>query len=200
MGPFTTRRASLVFMLAGSAGLLAGCASDLPEQRLISAVLDNDIVKVRQLLDDPKMGVSWRQGGRAGTALAAAAQRNYVDIMRLLLERGANPDAAGTTGGIPIVGAAYHGHRAAVAMLIKAGANLNNADKRYNDTALINAAWKGHTEIVRLLVAAGADIEVRSADNLRAVDWARHYGHKDIEAMLVEAENSRLSVATVATP
>jgi ankyrin repeat protein len=195
---FSLRSVSLVAAIAACACLVGSCTLASTQQALIPAVLDNDIVKVQRLLHEPKIDVNWQPQGLGGTALAAAAERNFVDIMRLLLERGANPNLAGTLGMTPISSAAYHGHREAVTVLIRAGANLDVADKRYHRTALIEAAWKGHIDVVRMLVAAGANLDIQSVDNRRAVDFARQFGHKEIEAMLIAAEGARTSVTNLA--
>lgn len=51
--------------------------------------------------------------------------------------------------------ASEEGHTAIVKMLLKAGANVNIADKN-GKTALSQARGMGHTEIIAMLRAAGA--------------------------------------------
>jgi uncharacterized protein len=170
------------------AGIVGGCDKRSPQDELIPAVLDRDLAHVQELLNTPGVDVNWQPPGLGGTALAAAAQRNLTSIMEVLLAHGASPDATGALGITPLSSAAYHGHREAVALLIKADANLDVRDKSYNHTALIDAAWKGHAEIAEMLLEAGADINIRASDHRRAVDFARQYNHRKVEEMLIEAE------------
>jgi hypothetical protein len=88
-------------------------------------------------------------------ALALAAQFGYVEIVRLLLDAGENPNRYNPVGG--------HSHT----------------------TPLHQAAGAGHNELVRLLVERGARLDLKDILwRATPADWAKHAGKTEIEAYL----------------
>ena len=88
-------------------------------------------------------------------ALALAAQFGHVEIVRLLLDAGENPNRYNPVGG--------HSHT----------------------TPLHQAAGAGHSELVRLLVERGARFDLKDILwQATPADWARHAGRTEIEAYL----------------
>ena len=85
-----------------------------------------------------------------------AARRGHTDIARLLLEHGANINAADDGGSTALMEAALKGHTETVRLLVERGADLNAVDKKCGRTAMVDAARRGHTDIVNILKAAGA--------------------------------------------
>jgi peptidoglycan/LPS O-acetylase OafA/YrhL len=78
---------------------------------------------------------------RGGTPLMWAAVAGRAEATELLIERGADVNAAGQDGGTALHGAAFLGHEKAVEVLIRAGANLNAANKSGStplDTAVLD--------------------------------------------------------------
>ncbi|EYF07077.1 ankyrin repeat domain-containing protein [Chondromyces apiculatus] len=82
------------------------------------------------------------------------AQNGHEAPARLLLARGASPEAESFTGRRALQVAAYKGHPKLVALLIQAGADVH-ARTEDGDNALDDA--KGKPEIRALLIAAGGD-------------------------------------------
>jgi ankyrin repeat protein len=93
-----------------------------------------------------------------GTPLAtAAANEDGSAMVRLLLERGADPNRCASDGHTPLMRAAEYGDAASAALLIRAGANLNARD-HWGNTPTLTAIENGHPEIVRQLAMAGAHL------------------------------------------
>src|SRR5262249_52838696 len=67
-----------------------------------------------------------------GTPLMWAAIAGKAEAIELLIERGAQLNAAGQDGGTALHGAAFLGHEKAVEALIRGGADVNAANKRGN--------------------------------------------------------------------
>ncbi len=96
-------------------------------------------------------------------ALALAAQLGHVDIVRLLLDRGEDPNRYNPDGlhshGTPLHHAALAGHDAVVRLLVERGGRLDITDTLWQGTPLGWAEYGGRKEIADYLRAreAGAD-------------------------------------------
>ena len=93
---------------------------------------------------------------RGNMPLFIASERGHLDIVRLLIKKGAKLDKADYDGWTPLIGASLMGHLEVVRLLVDAGADLNKVNDD-GKTALDIAKAMGHLEIVRLLVEASAD-------------------------------------------
>ena len=132
-----------------------------------------DVDRLAVLLEaDP--GLTDRRSGDGFTALHLAAFFGQDDAVRLLLGRGADPDAYGTgwMTGTPLNSAASAGHAATVDLLLEAGADPD-AVQRGGWTPLHSAAHNGDARTVELLLAGGAhpvaiDDEGRSVADMAA--------------------------------
>ncbi len=92
-------------------------------------------------------------------ALALASQFGHVEIVRLLLDVGEDPNRYNPVG--------CHSH----------------------STPLHQAAWAGHMEVVRLLVERGAKLDLKDILwRGTPAGWARHGGRLEIEAFLHSEE------------
>ncbi|HUD64707.1 MAG TPA: ankyrin repeat domain-containing protein, partial [Candidatus Sulfotelmatobacter sp.] len=88
-------------------------------------------------------------------ALTLAADSGHVEVVRLLLDAGEDPNRYNPVGG--------HSHT----------------------TPLHQAAGRGHEEVVRLLVQRGARLDLQDILwRATPADWARHAGKTQIEAYL----------------
>ncbi len=107
-------------------------------------------------------------GLQDGTALLLAAERNQIEIVRLLLEHGADINKiprpnpfTGVVSMTPLMAASAQGHAAVVELLLAHGADAstqvgNTALYEEGVTALLLATVKGHTQVVDLLNQAAA--------------------------------------------
>ena len=106
-----------------------------------------------------------------GTALMHASGRGYSDIVKLLIESGADVNIQDNRGYTALMSASYKGHREVAKLLIESGADVNAQD---NDgvTVLMYASKAGLTEVVRLLIEKGADVDAKDNENWNALRWA----------------------------
>ena len=79
------------------------------------------------------------------------------------------------------MGAACHGNKNVVSLLLGAGADVNKAD-RLNCTPLIYAARNGHEDEVKILLDAGANPNIpeggrKNAFNVGCLQWSQKCGH-----------------------
>lgn len=88
--------------------------------------------------------------------LIACAGLGITDVMMMLLEHGADVNAA-DGGFTALMCVAGLGHTEIAKILIEHGADVNAKDD-YGETALMFAAFNGKTEMARMLIEHGADI------------------------------------------
>ncbi|KAI3434440.1 hypothetical protein D9Q98_002517 [Chlorella vulgaris] len=123
--------------------------------------------------------------GHGGTALLDAAANGQVEVVRLLLDRGADLEAVDSDGDTALAVAAAHGHVEVVRLLLKNSANLD-APGRNGYTPLIGAALAGHLEVVQVLLKSSADLEATDNDGDTALTVAAGKGHLDVVQLLLD--------------
>ncbi len=97
----------------------------------------------------------WRQD-KGLTPLIIAAKNGKDEVVRLLLEAGAEKEAKSNGGFTPLSAAAYHGHDAVVRLLLEAGADKEATDE-WGQTPIIWAYRFGREAVVQLLLEAGSE-------------------------------------------
>lgn len=117
---------------------------------------------------------------RGGSVLVLASGAGADDVVRLLLQRGADLERLGEDGFTPLGAAAFRGHRSTVRILTRAGANLYRPGAT-GQTPMHLAAMTGRTEVIDELLKAGADPRRRNRDGDNALDVAANRGQ--LEAM-----------------
>jgi len=167
---------------------IAATGSD--EQRAASrmalAAAKNELPGVLAALD---AGVPADAMGSSGyTALALAARWGRMEIVELLLARGAKPDLATRSryGSTPLMEASRDGRVEIARKLIAAGASVDTGD-RYGDHALNWAAFFGHAPFVALLLEHKPDLRRRGQSDDWPIEIAIREGHADVVALLAKA-------------
>jgi len=123
--------------------------------------------------------------------------------VRLLLEKGANPNAITNTGDPALSIAVYRDDAEAngiVKVLLEKGANPNTIDKsRYYPIVL--AVKNQRAEMVAALFAKGADFSVKSPDGKNLIDIAKAGGNLEIIKMVqTEVDKEAARAAALRTP
>ena len=93
------------------------------------------------------------------SALIGASEQGHLDIAKFLLENGADINAQ---SGDALGRASKNGHLEMVKLLVGSGADIH----AYDDYALRMAAGKGHLPVVKYLVEHGADVNVMGGEPL----------------------------------
>lgn len=92
------------------------------------------------------------------------------EIVRRLLERGANPNVKNAAGTTALQSLAFHGESVALRMLVESGADVNARGFR-GATALHWAVDGRRLEIVRFLLDRGAAVTAQDDDSRTPLQW-----------------------------
>jgi len=138
--------------------VLCGCgSSSIPFD---IAMNENDTEAVRRLVAlNPSLA---RVSDEVGTtALNRAVLVNNLEMVKVLVDAGADIHNESRTHAMPLSEAAYYGHREIVEFLLQEGADVDrqptNISSHGSGTALHEAALGAKPDIVELLVNHGAD-------------------------------------------
>ena len=163
-------------------------------EALVEASKEGRLEEVETRLKKPQDPNAVNKEGR--TALHFAAENNYLECARLLLEAGASCDLATNSGRTALHCAVANGHVEVVCLLLEAGANCNLAGGQEGVTPLHSAAVHGHTEVVRMLLEAGASCELTTNSGVAPMHGAVANGHIEVVHLLLEAGASSEVVTT----
>jgi ankyrin repeat protein len=168
-------------LAAHLAALSAGAPDGLD---IFDAATVGNVGVVRTLLSGDRASVDDR-GPDGYTALHLAAYYGQLEVARLLMGRGADPNAVALNESrvTPLHSAVAARHRDTASLLLALGASPN-AVQRGGWTPLHAAARNGDEAIVDMLILRGADPTRASDDGKTAVDLAEENGHAALAKLL----------------
>ncbi|KAI8151173.1 hypothetical protein K4K49_011135 [Colletotrichum sp. SAR 10_70] len=140
----------------------------------------------RLLTDTPVDVDSLVPTGDYGTPLQAASHGGHDDVVRLLLDAGADVDSQAGLYSTALQAASFQGHSKVVNRILAAGADVNRSGGKYANP-LHAAAREGHLAIVQRLLAAGADVAAQGGFYGFPLQGAAFYGHDKVVAALLAA-------------
>jgi len=172
-------------------------AENAAGQMYVKATKEGDLKTIETLLS---IGFSANQPIKGYTPLWFAIQSNRTDVVELLLEEHADPNAlvmSGTDlsqyGGniTPLKLAVLLDNHRIASMLISAGAQVD-AKGPSGRTALYEAVRDGHLDLIRFLIETGAAVNIRDKEGASPLDYAVWGGSVDSAALLL-AHGARLN-------
>ena len=174
--------------------LKANVSPDIPDRDnytpLVYATMKGSVECVQVLLDEGKVSIQPRPPIDKLQPLSMASRLGYVDIVVLLLERGAEC-LPNTNGEYPMHLAAREGH-AEVCKLLLAKEGWDTPDKYYEWTPLFHAARYGHHDCVRVLLQAEARVLATDEHGHTAAHCAGWYGHNACLGLLLQYSSTLL--------
>ena len=150
---------------------------------LMKAVQKNDSLRVQTLIAE---GANVDELDPNGDApLVMAAYLGHTDIVRMLLEAGADVTAVDPgMKATALHAAAYAGRTEAAALLIQHGVDINRQGPKNVYTALHDAIWENNIDTARVILEAGADLTLKSHSGETPLDFAKSKHRREIVAMI----------------
>ncbi|KAI9730416.1 MAG: hypothetical protein M1834_005926 [Cirrosporium novae-zelandiae] len=125
--------------------------------------------------------------GDKSPPLAVSASYGNLDMIRLLVENGAEVDHQTAKGLTALQFAASQGQNSAIELLLELGADINLSTEGLFSTALAAAASRGQNSTVSLLIKSGADINpAKIGYRGTALTAAASNGHNSTVNLLLE--------------
>ncbi|XP_058836327.1 protein fem-1 homolog B isoform X4 [Topomyia yanbarensis] len=119
------------------------------------------------------------------TALWVAAGAGHMNIIKLLVEHGADVNHHTSKLSTPVRAACFDGRLDIIRYLVDHNANINFANA-YNNTCLMIASYKGHVEVVVYLLENDALPNEQANCGATALHYAAECGHVDVCSTLLD--------------
>ncbi|XP_055538273.1 protein fem-1 homolog B isoform X2 [Wyeomyia smithii] len=119
------------------------------------------------------------------SALWVAAGAGRLNIIKLLVEHGADVNHHTRNLSTPVRAACFDGRLDIIRYLVDHKANINFANA-YNNTCLMIAAYKGHAEVVEYLLQNDALRNEQANCGATALHYAAECGHVDVCTILLD--------------
>lgn len=154
-------------------------------RELLSAVKNEDVEKVKELLKTVDPDCSYRGDGEARSPLVAAARAGNLVIGKLLIDANADVEFRAWGDETPLMAAAASGHIDFVKHLVSKKADVNRT-LAGDGSALLVASRNGHLETVRYLISVGADVNAKIIGDGTALICAVRNDHYEVSRLLLE--------------
>jgi ankyrin repeat protein len=125
------------------------------------------------------------------TSLPAASEAGHLDIVRSLLDGGADVNERNASHRTPLHYASQEGRIEVAKLLIEYGADVNSLDGMLTGwTPLHAASFYGHSDVVRLLLNRGADVNAEDQHHFTALHFAiTERSSETVKALLEQGAN-----------
>jgi ankyrin len=176
----TSPRNATALTLLAAVILLSGCVTNIH-----SAIERDEMDRLQRAVEQGQLDSrDWRDR----TPLMLAAQRENLEMVRYLVNQGADINAATRTGGFTALRfACSNGNYEMAQFLINNGADVTQTNE-FGWTPLHTAAKYGHPQLVKLLLSNGAQIDAETESGVTPARTAGQNGYVDITVYLLLRE------------
>lgn len=159
-------------------------------KKIRTAIKSGNVQEAKRLIDENPDCINMMTP--FGTWLHVAAAHGQLEILKFLIERGADVNkCGGIAGGGALHIAASEGHLEIVKYLLSCGAFLDVSEPEKNP--LFGAIHQGHTKIAKLLIESGIDTKAqytgKSMKGMDAMAFAVEWGRQEIAAFLASVDS-----------
>lgn len=153
---------------------------------VMKAVQKNDVAAIDKLIAG---GANVNELDPNGDApLVMAAYLGHADIVRKLLEAGADVKAVDPSmKATALHAAAYAGRTEAARLLIEHGIDIDKQGPRNGYTALHDAIWQNNIDTAKVIIDGGANLALESHEGETPLAFATSKRRKEIIALVEQA-------------
>ena len=163
--------------------------NELPtkEAKLFDAAVNGNANEVCKLLSSSMIDVNKSPYSPyiPDTPLQRATFCGHIEVVKLLLDAGADPNVTDRFGETLVYKASDGGHKNVLKLLLDRGGNPTKEDINLN-TPLHKAALRGKNDVVQLLLERGAEVNEQNLRNRTPLHIATENGHQDVVQTLLE--------------
>jgi uncharacterized protein len=150
---------------------------------LMQAVRGNDVAAVEQLIAEGANVNELEPNGDA--PLVMAAYLGHAEIVRKLLEAGADVAAVDPSmKATALHAAAYAGRTEAAKLLTEHGVEIDKQGPRNGYTALHDAIWQNNVDTARVIIDAGANLSLKNHSGETPLQFAHAKRAREIAEMI----------------
>jgi ankyrin repeat protein len=164
------------------AATLSVTAAPTAFDNLTEAIRSNNLVQLNQLVASPQAANT--ANGLKATPLHYAALYGSLESLKILLDKGADPNARNLSGATPLILAAWNLERTRA--LVEHGARLNIATNQGITPLLVAAAAHNNTATVAYLLDKGADLKALTKYGEDALIRASEFGDAATVQLLLD--------------
>ncbi|XP_033036858.1 ankyrin repeat and KH domain-containing protein 1 isoform X14 [Trachypithecus francoisi] len=154
-------------------------------------------VEVARILLDHGAGINTHSNEFKESALTLACYKGHLDMVRFLLEAGADQEHKTDEMHTALMEACMDGHVEVARLLLDSGAQVNMPADSF-ESPLTLAACGGHVELAALLIERGANLEEVNDEGYTPLMEAAREGHEEMVALLL-AQGANINAQTEET-
>ncbi|XP_071107805.1 ankyrin repeat domain-containing protein 17-like isoform X5 [Haliotis cracherodii] len=141
-------------------------------------------VEVARILLDNGAGINTHSNEFKESALTLACYKGHLEMVKFLLEAGADQEHKTDEMHTALMEASMDGHVEVARLLLDSGAQVNMPADSF-ESPLTLAACGGHVELAALLIERGANIEEVNDEGYTPLMEAAREGHDEMVALLL---------------
>lgn len=155
---------------------------------LMIAAFEGITPKVKELisLGANVNAVNHSSGSPGRTILMGAAENGHLEVVNLLLEKGAQIEAKNAKGNTALMIASELGQNAVVQRLLEQGAKVNKTNNT-GFTPFMKAALFGRAQTMAILIKGGAQINTPTSNGTTPLMLAAEQGHTESVSLLIQS-------------
>lgn len=156
------------------------------ENSLIDAVNDNNFNGVMECLDSGANPDGMVSDPNVISPLGLACNQGNINIVSLLLKRGANPNYKPEKNSSPYFYTIMGTEKPEIMqLLIDYGLNVNQVDAGQSHHAFM-VVYLGHSKVLKILLDAGLNTDIKDKDGYTLADFAKKVGRKECYNLLTQ--------------